>query len=289
MLGKLVTLILHGQIMKRALILSICALLAVCAISCNRQKEQGQEPLGHKDTDGITLDADVPDTEVYLAEKKLGTVPVTLSAKELALLCVTNPRNTTNVVFDADGQGETVLIGKGSGDFKYFMFLVPERVRSDYVPAETPWGIRTRNSGCTYEPRKSLRVICVKLISRDGLSLQLDVREQASSNSVPWKLRVTLSNHGQQVVKGFRPSIHVFRSVFSKGWNQQQPVDISLPKKWESVEAGQNLETEIPIDPPRDKLDHGVYVTFKLFKDETSNFLAGDGSCYSNTKLLKSP
>jgi hypothetical protein len=268
--------------MKLSVIPLLCALLAACAASCRGHKEQTR----YNDTDGVTLDADVPGTEVYLAEKKLGTVPVTLSAKELARLGVPNPRLDTNVILNSDGFGETVFIGGIAKDSERFMFLVPKSVRSDYVSVETPWGIRTRHSGGSFDPRKSFRVNCAKVIRRDGLSLQLEALNPISSNGAPWKLRVNLLNHSPQAIKGFRPSIKICHSQVGPRWAHRGPSEVALPDEWASIDPGKSHQTEISVDPPDAQGEYGIYLIFSLFKDTTSAYLAGGGWCYSNTRLL---
>src|SRR5215469_3048827 len=62
-----------GSIQSIITYLAACAMAAL-ALSCSRQ--QG----AYAETDGITLDADVPGTKVFLNEKLLGTVPLALSA-----------------------------------------------------------------------------------------------------------------------------------------------------------------------------------------------------------------
>jgi len=269
--------------MKPKAIALICGFLAACEVSCNDHKDR----LQHRNTDGITLDADVPGTEVYLAEQKLGTVPVTLSATRLASLGVPNPRTDTNAILNSDGFGETVnVIGVTGTESKCFMFLVPANVRSNYISVETPWGGRTRHTGGSIEPGKSFRVNCAKVIGRDGLSLHLNTLNPISSNAEPWKLRVSLTNHGPQSIKGFRPSLKICHSQLGKRWAHRGPREVNLPAEWASLDPGKAFHTDISIDPPEAQGDCGAYLIFSLFKDETSNHLAGQGWCYSNTILL---
>jgi hypothetical protein len=268
--------------MKPATISFLCALLAACTLSCDRPKDQVQ----YKETDGITLDADVPGTEVYLADKRLGTVPVTLSAKELARLGVPNPRLDTNAFLNSDGFGETVFVAGTGKDSERFMFLVPKRERSNYVPVETPWGLRTRHCGGNFNPGKSFRVYCAKVVQGDGLSLQLEALNPVTSNKAPWKLKVTLVNHSPQALKGFRPSIKICHSQAGPRWSHKGPTEVTLADDWTTIRPSQSLQTEISIGSPETNGDYGLYVIFSLFKDATSNYLAGDGWCYSNTKLL---
>jgi len=263
--------------MKAKVTSLICALLAACGVSCN-----------HKD--GIILDADVPGTEVYLAEQKLGTVPVTLSAKKLASLGVPNPRMDTNVILDSDSFGETVrVMPRTASGLNYFnfMFLVPKSVRSDYVSLETPWGLRTRHSGGMGDRGESFRINCAKVIGRDGLSLHVDTLDPISSNGAPWKVRVSLINHGPQSIKGFRPSMKICHSQVGKRWANRGPREVNLSAEWASIDPGKTFRTDISIDPPEAPIDCGAYLIFSLFKDETSNHLAGNGWCYSNTILLR--
>src|ERR1051325_5871047 len=188
------------RIVKQLFVSSLGALVALCAVSCNKPQ------------DGITLDADVPGAKVYLAEKELGTVPVTLSARKLAELGVPNPRNNPALTFNSDGFGETVFIA-GAGDESFrFMFLVPATVRSDYVSAETPWGLRTRHAGGSFHPGESFRVNFATVIRRDGLTLRVEPLDPVSTNKVPWKLHLDLVNRGAQALHGFRPSIQICHS-----------------------------------------------------------------------------
>jgi hypothetical protein len=256
--------------------------MAASSLSCARHGEPGS----YRETDGITLDADVPGTQVFLAEKPLGTVPVTLSAKALASLGVPNPRLDTNLVFNSDGFGETVFVCQGGTEFKRFTFLVPARVRADYVPMETPWGLRTKHDGASSYPGKSFQVNCARAIRHDGLSLTLEAPHPVSDGKEPWKLKATLMNHGLRAITGFRPSLMICRSAFCPPWNRRGPSEPTLSKEWASIGPGQSLETELSLDPPDTRGDYGIYVIFSLFKDATSNYLAGDGWCYSNTKLL---
>jgi hypothetical protein len=267
--------------MKPARIFLVSALLLVCAASCNRHQDETR----YKETDGITLDADVPGTEVYLRAERLGTVPVTLSAKELARLGIPNPRTDTNTLLNSDGFGESVFIAGTGKDVDRFTYLVPERMRTNYVPMETPWGIRTRHAGGSFNPQKSFRVYCAKALGRDGLSLKLDPVESVWTNRGPWKYRVTLSNHGAQPIRGFRPSIMICRSFYSPR-STIGPGEVALPKQWASIDPGQSLQTEVTVGPTDVIGDYGIYAIFSLFKDPTNNILIGDGWRYSNTRLL---
>jgi hypothetical protein len=267
--------------MKPARILLVSALLVAGATSCNRHKEQTQ----YKETDGITLDADVPGTEVYLRAERLGTVPVTVSAKELARLGIPNPRTDTNTLLNSDGFGESVFVGGTGKDVDRFTYLVPQRVRTNYVSMETPWGIRTRHAGGSFNPQKSFRVNCAKVVGHDGLSLRLDPVDPVSTNRGPWKYRVTLSNHGAQAIRGYKPSIRICRSFFSPR-SAIGPGEVALPNEWASIDPGKSLHTEVSVGPTDARGDYGLYAIFSLFKYPTNNLLAGDGWCYSNTRLL---
>ncbi len=263
--------------------LAACVVMAAFAVSCSRPHEPGT----YAQTDGIILDADVPGTQVFLDEKQLGTVPVTLSARTLASLGVPNPQLQTNAIINSDGFGETVFVGSGGPESKRFTFLVPERVRGEFVPMETPWGLRTKHGGSRVNLKKNIRVTCVRLIRNDGLSLSLESLHPVSDGKQSWNLKARLTNHGLQAMTGFRPSLKICRSAFCPRWNPRRPSELALPDQWASIGPGQSLEMEVPLDPPESNGDYGIYLIFSLFKDRTSNYLAGDGWCYSNTKLLR--
>jgi hypothetical protein len=271
--------------MKPALIWLACVLLVVLAISYNQHRRPGE----YAHTDGIILDADVPGTHAFLAEKDLGRVPVTLSARKLARLGIPNPRKDTNAVLFTTGNSAWVC-RKGLNPETRFMFQVPPRVRSKYLSMETPWGMRTKFGQCSFGPGGywggSCRVQCLKVPRDDGLSLRLEALPKGVGSFTPLKLKVTLSNHGPRTIKGFRPSIQVWRASFGSPWVSQGAGKINLPKEWASIKPHQSLETEISSTPPDDKADYGFCAIFQLFKDQTSDHLAGDGWCYSNTRLF---
>src|SRR5262249_45547875 len=158
-------------------------------------------------------------------------------------------RLQTNAIVSSDGFGETVFVGSGGPESRRFTFLVPERVRAQYVPLETPWGIRTKTGGCLVNFKKSIRVTCLRLIGNDGLSLNLQSLQPISDGKTSWKLKATLTNHGLQAITGFRPSIKICRSAFCPQWDGRSPSELALPNQWASIAPGQSLETEVPLDP----------------------------------------
>lgn len=266
----------------RTVCLFLAASLTAFGTGCDRRA-----PGTYRETDGITLDANVPGTKVFLADRQLGTVPVTLSAKTLASLGILNPRKDSRLLFNTDGFKETVYVTGSDNELKYFTFQVPERVRAGYVPMETPWGIRTKHSGGSFQPGIFVRVKCDPLVRNDGLSLTLDALQKVSNGKSPWKVQITLVNHGAQAVSGTRPSIKICQSIVTPRWSTPGRREVALPGEWATISLGQPMKTELSIDPPDVEGDYGIFVIFSLFKDETSNYLAGEGWCYSNTKLFQ--
>lgn len=261
--------------------LHLLVLASVLLVACDRERT-GELTIVE---DGIVLDADVPGTCVFLKEKKLGTVPVKLSAADLTQLDVPNPRLNTNIIFNTDGFGECVYVIAQGKPHVNFTFAVPQQRRKEFVELETPWGIRTKHAGGSFWPQKSYRVKFMPITRSDGLSLSVDWQTN-SAESKGWKLRATLSNHGLKTVAGVRPTLQLGRSIFSAEWKNIEAQQIELPLSWNSIAPNATLSTEMAVTPPRAKGDYAVYVIFSLLKDGSTNLLAGDGWCYSNTKML---
>ena len=135
--------------MKPLVTLFLCIFLGAGLVSCGKRGAKPEWPKDFKDLGGFTIDSEVPGSEVFFGGQKLGTVPITLSSNDLVRLGIPNPRVDTNFWFTPDPKG-WALSGtskEGNPERAEFMYLVPEKVRSDYVSFETQWGSRTKPNG----------------------------------------------------------------------------------------------------------------------------------------------
>jgi hypothetical protein len=91
------------------------------------------------------IDCDVPGTEVYFREKRLGTVPLILSQRDCVTLGLPVSLGTT---IDVDGWGEGVAFhDPATNTNNRLMYRVPSSAAPAYLSFETPWGSRTKMGG----------------------------------------------------------------------------------------------------------------------------------------------
>ncbi|HTX22308.1 MAG TPA: hypothetical protein VMD27_10705 [Candidatus Aquilonibacter sp.] len=271
--------------MKRTAILFLCVLLGAGLAACSKKSTTQKWPPYFKDLGGFTIDSEVPGSEVFFGGQKLGTVPVTLSSNDLMRLGIPNPRVDTNLYLTSDPKGVAVsgINAQGKPERIEFMYLVPEKVRSDYVSFDTQWGTRTKPWGWSADHsfRKYVsarfRSVFGELVE-NSLSLKMEVIDMSATNG-PWKLKAVLTNHSTQVITGFKPAIQVSQSrkIGKNGWESGTPDVVELPKEWASINPGQSLETNLQFSPDGIPGDYDLSMSFFLFKDKTCNTLSGWG------------
>ena len=234
------------------------------------------------------MTARCPVQKCSLMDKSWGQrFTITLSSNDLVRLWfIPNPQVDTNLWFRPDPKG-WALSGtskEGKPERAEFMYIVPEKVRSDYVSFETQWGSRTQPNGFSSD-QSSKKYISIRFNSVFGelveksLSLKMEVIDMSATNG-PWKLKAVLTNHSTQVITGFKPAIQVSqpRKIGENGVFSGKQDVVELPKEWALINPGQLLETNLQISPDNEPGDHELAMGFHLFKDNTCNTLSGWGS-----------
>lgn len=273
--------------MKHSTKLIFCILFATGLISCRQDTAKpGAQREKYKDLGGITLDSEIPGSEVYFGGKRIGVVPVSLSAAVLKRLGVPNPRLDTNSWL-ASSPNSVFVDTLNKGQSEGFEFVAPIQVRSDYVSVQTKWGMRTRLIGASgdQDHNKFIQVrfdsVFYELV-RNSLGLKMEVVDMSAPTG-PWKLKAVLSNHSTNVIKGFEPMMSVSSrmKLGENGYGSGNHNEIKLPPEWASINPGQSLETNIDFIPDTEKGDYDFAIGFYLFKNSSRNALSGWGAIYS--------
>jgi hypothetical protein len=81
----------------------------------------------------------------------------------------------------------------------------------------------------------------------------------------------------------------MYWGTFDVQWQHRSSKTFTLPAEWANIAPGQTLHTTVEIPLPEVAGDYSVFAIFNLFKNEKDDHLAGQGSGYSDSKLLRVP
>ncbi len=243
----------------------------------------------NKKNSGITIDSEVPGTEVYLYGQKLGTVPLNLSSDQLQKLGLPDPSIDTNAVLDSDGWGEGLIIRRiREQDNVRLLLHAPHEARADYLSIETPWGTRSKGGGGSIPAPNTFRSHLMPVTNAEGLALSIEIPPFVSRNQTnAWTVTATLTNSGSVTITGYRPQLRVLYGTFQTHWQRRIHKTVSLPSEWASITPGAMLEYKVQLDNPILSEDYSVFVVYSLHTDPNSASLVGSGSVYSESQLLR--
>jgi len=261
--------------LKLLLVLSVLGVLSLS--SCKERLPAHGE---------ILVDCEIPKTEIFYEDHKLGETPCIVSLKDMERFA-----DASFEIDDRDDWFEEGFILEKRGIPKKFRIdlLVPQQHRSKYLTYETPWGIRTKYLGDFKESTKTYNTRLFSISREDGLRLSIEMPDKITWKQKTFPLKIKLSNVGNTVVRGFRAEC-VIRHRNIHGYNKKFSLKkFELDEKWNEIKPGETLETEFELNAPERLNSYRYFAIYNLFQDEnkSSNILMFQGSLYSESELLK--
>lgn len=231
------------------------------------------------------IDAEIPGTEVYFRDKLLGKTPLILSKADCAAFGLPVAPGT---LVDSDGWGEGLSFhDPPTNSDPRLMYKVPSNHASSFLTYETPWGLRTKMSG-GWDLRNGFRS---RFMSRGqngiGVIVSIDFNTKPDPSQKSLKVNVSVTNSGSAPYRGFRPEIELLWGTFDVQWQHRSHKTFALPAGWANIAPGQTLQTTVEIPLPAAAGDYSVFATLNVFQSESGNYLVGQGSVYSDSRLLR--
>lgn len=232
-----------------------------------------------------TIDAEVANTQVFHRDQLLGTTPLLVTEK----MCERHGFLILQDYIEIDGWGEWIeFAAADGGGSKKLSFLVPESVRDRYLTVETPWGIRTKQSGSRSNYNGlpvNLTTEPMPLVDADGIRLELhDLGEYKTGEKI--ELRLTLAGTGGKAVVGFCPELMALWGDHNAVSCDRSCAKMELGERFRTITPGDTHEITMPIKAPANSGEYSLFVVYSLFMDETGDSLA-IGSVYSESQLLR--
>jgi hypothetical protein len=164
------------------------------------------------------------------------------------------------------------------------MFRVPDAVAGNHLGIETPWGRRTKPAPFQLGPDG---LIAKVRVPKDGLVVTVNPPPKVARTAQTSPVRVTVKNTGQSTVSGYRPQIGLQWGTFRTPWQRRTGKEVDLPAEWGSFSPGQTRTFSVDIPVPSVAEDYSVFAIFNLFESADGDTLAGGGSHYSDSRLLR--
>ncbi len=212
---------------------------------------------------GLILDADVSGTEVYYGNRKLGTVPVSLTVEQLTDLQLPST-DQARIVVERDGWGESWFMGIEDLEEYKLHFLAPDP--ESYHVTQTPWGARSQIDGGSAHPRRNYFRAELYPRSRSPIQLAITVLDRSPTST---RIRLQATPTGTRRVEGHRPELRLIWGDMSTPWRKRKQHWETLPPNWHQI--GPNTQAEITLEIPLSEEEGAVSLFPMLYLYTSKN------------------
>jgi hypothetical protein len=240
--------------------------------------------------DAFVLDVDVPGTRVFVNSKCLGTVPVRFTEGDLEWIAPDSRPDLSEKRRLISTRGEGLSVGSTHHPAQRIDLEMPSTVAGQFVPYETPWGVRHKVADLSYSPpmsswwwsqRAKYSVRMMRPGEVNGLVVQLSELREAPQHHVVGRtpLELTVTNTASVPIRDVAaPKVRIHWGTLRTPTFHSSTEIFPLSREWRHLESGQSRTIRVDIPTPSVAEDYSVFAELRDFPG---------GPVFSNSRLLR--